>query len=154
MSLTGPSGETGSNSACSVRVACGTTAPAECRSAAPRTVDATPKSRCREIRTEVCPCGRLTDVLKILAGLEADRASRRDAHFLTGPRVAADAALPRLHLEHPEAPELNPVAALHRHAHRIEYRVNGYLGLDLGNVCDLRNLVDDVHLDHLLGAPG
>src|SRR2546423_11214928 len=106
-------------------------------------------------KSDEVPIGRrLADVLQVLAGLEANRAAGRDAHFLAGPRVAADAALARLHLEDSEAAELNPVASLHRHAHRVEHRVDGYLGLDLGNVGDLRNFVDDVDLDHPLGAPG
>src|SRR5512138_1064068 len=96
--------------------------------------------------------GRLTDVLQVLAGLEPNCAPGWDANLFTRPGVAADAALAGLYLEHAEAAELNPVASLHRHPHRIEHRVDGYLGLDLGNVSDFRNLVDDVDLDHPLGA--
>src|SRR5262245_33754438 len=97
--------------------------------------------------------GRLTDVLQVLTGLEADGTSRWDPNFLACARVAADAALARLHLEHPKPAQLNPVAPLHRHPHRIEYCIDGYLGLYLGDIGDLRDLVDDVHLDHPLGAP-
>src|SRR4030095_6550624 len=98
--------------------------------------------------------GRLTDILQVLAGLETDRAPGRDANFLTSSRVTADATLARFHLEHTETAQLDPVASLHRHAHRIEHRINSYLGLDLGDVGDLRNLVNDVDLDHPLAAPG
>src|SRR5687767_811007 len=58
------------------------------------------------------------DVLEILAGLEADRPAGRDADFLAGSWVTADPPLPRLHLEHAEAAQLDPFAALHRKAHR------------------------------------
>src|SRR5262245_44619174 len=98
--------------------------------------------------------GRLTDVLQVFAGLEADSAPGRDTNFLTSAWVAADAALARLHLEHAETAQLNPVAPLHRHSHRVEHRVYSYLGLDFGDVGDLRNLVNDVDLDHPLAAPG
>src|SRR5262245_4746646 len=75
--------------------------------------------------------GRLTDILQVLAGLEADSPSRWDADFFTSARVAADAALARFHLEDAETAKLNPVASLHRDPHRVEHRVNGHLGLDL-----------------------
>src|SRR5580765_6389204 len=71
--------------------------------------------------------GRLPDVLQVLAGLEADSPPGWDANFLTGARVTADAAFPRLHLEHSEPAQLNPIASLHRHSHRIEHRIDGYL---------------------------
>src|SRR5262247_175804 len=48
----------------------------------------------------------LPDILKVFAGLEANRAPGRDAHFFAGPWVAADAALARLHLKHAEAAQL------------------------------------------------
>src|SRR5262245_8933280 len=98
--------------------------------------------------------GRLTDILQVFAGLETDSASWWDTNFLTRARVAADTAFARLDLEHAETAQLNPVASLHRHPHRIEHRVDSYLGLDLGDVSDLRNLVNDVDLDHPLAAPG
>src|SRR4051812_10284665 len=43
---------------------------------------------------------QLADILKVFPGLEPNRASRRDAHFLAGPGVAADSAFPRLDLKH------------------------------------------------------
>src|SRR5204863_6375466 len=70
--------------------------------------------------------GRLTDILQVLTGFEPDCAPWGDSNFLARSRVAADAALAWLHLEDAEAAELNPVAALHRHPHCIEHRVDGY----------------------------
>src|SRR4030095_14567808 len=52
------------------------------------------------------------DVLQVLAGLEPDGAARWDADLLARPRVAADAALARLHLEHAEATALAAVASV------------------------------------------
>ena len=56
--------------------------------------------------------GLLAEVLQVLARLEADRPSGRDLHFLARPRVAPDAALPRLHLEDTEPAQFDPLAAL------------------------------------------
>src|SRR5262245_12510853 len=89
-----------------------------------------------------------SDILEVLAWLEANRASGWDPHFLASPRVAADAPLPRLHLEDPEAAQLDPFPALHGDPHRLEHCVDCHLGLDLGDVGNARHLVDDVDLDH------
>src|SRR5213593_3704687 len=91
---------------------------------------------------------KLADVLEVFARLEADGATRRDAHFLAGAGVTADAALARLHLEDSESAKFDPFAALHGGPHRVEHRVHRNLGLDLGDVRDLRHFVDDVDLDH------
>src|SRR5262245_9344599 len=90
----------------------------------------------------------LADILEIFTGLEADGAAGRNAHFLAGPWVTPDASLARLHLKYPEAAQLDPFAPLHGQPHRIEHRVDSHLSLHLGDVGDLRNLVDDVDLDH------
>ena len=94
------------------------------------------------------PKGWSADVLQVFAGLEPNRASRRDAHFLARAGIAADAPLAWLHLEDPESSQLDPLAALHRGPHRVEHRVDGHLGFHLGDVGDLRHFVDDVDLDH------
>src|SRR5262249_7988620 len=91
---------------------------------------------------------KLADVLEVFARLEANRATRRDAHFLAGAGVTADAALAGLDLEHAESAQFDTFAALHGGPHRIENRVDGHLGFDLGDVGDFRNLVDDVDLNH------
>src|SRR5205809_1255880 len=80
------------------------------------------------------PTKRLSDVLQIFTGLETDRASRRDAHFLAGAGIAADAALARFHLEDPESAKLDSLATLHGDPHRVEHRVDSHLGFDLGDV--------------------
>ena len=62
------------------------------------------------------PTDRLSDVLEIFSRFETNSSSRRDADFLAGSWIAADAALTRLHLEDAETPKLNALAALHRRA--------------------------------------
>src|SRR5262245_21579446 len=101
-----------------------------------------------EAKTGACAGLVLPDVLKVLAGLEADRPARWDAHFLAGPRIAADAAFARLHLKDTEAPQFDAFAALHRGPHRVEDSVDRHLGFNLGDVGNLRDLVHDVDLDH------
>src|SRR5262245_16678985 len=88
------------------------------------------------------------DVLQVLAGLEPDGAAGWNPDLFARPWVAADPSLARLHLEYAEASQLDAVAALHRHAHGVEYRIDGYLGLDFGDVGHPRDFVDDVDLDH------
>src|SRR5678816_3722873 len=85
---------------------------------------------------------KLADVLEVFTWLEADRASRRDAHFLACPRVTADAALARLDLEHTESAQLDALAPLLGSPHRVENRVDCHLGFDLGDVRDFRDFVD------------
>src|SRR5512135_1301220 len=68
------------------------------------------------------------DVLQVFARLEPDGPARRNAHFLAGPGVAPDAALAGLDLKDAEPSQLDPVAALHRHAHRVEHRIHRQLG--------------------------
>src|SRR5262249_34959671 len=99
-------------------------------------------------RREEDPTNRLSDVLEVFTRLEADRATWRDAHFFARPWIAADAALPRLHLEHAEPAQLDALAALHGDPHRIEDGVDRHLGFYLGNVGYFRHFVDDVDLDH------
>src|SRR5690606_14512710 len=94
-----------------------------------------------------------SDVLEILAGLEANGAAGRDTDFFPGPGIPADAALARLHLEDAETAELDSLATLHREPHRVEDSIDCNLGLDLGDVGDPRHLVDDVYLDHGLATP-
>jgi hypothetical protein len=99
------------------------------------------------------PTDRLSDVLQVFAGFEANSSAWWDAYFLPGPWVPADAALARFHLEDAEAPKFNPFAALHRDPHRVENGIDRYLGFNLGYVGDLRYFVDDVDLDQCLGSP-
>src|SRR5687768_6542155 len=96
------------------------------------------------------PCGpgggytaypSLSDVLKFLAGLEADSAAGRDADFFARSRITPDAALSGLYLKHAKASQLNAFPALHRVTHRFEHRVDGQLGFDLGHVGDARDFV-------------
>src|SRR5262249_16356636 len=89
-----------------------------------------------------------SDILEVFARFEADRTPGWNPHLFTCPRVAADAAFPRLHLEHAEPAQFDAFATLHGNSHCLEDGVDSHLGLDLGDVCNARHLVDDVDLDH------
>src|SRR5262245_56394919 len=103
------------------------------------------------LRRRRAHAGGLPDVLEVFARLEADCPPGWDPNFLTGPWVTADAPLARLHLEDAEPAELDPVSPLHRQAHRIEDGIDRHLSLHLGDVGGLRDLVDDIDLDHAVG---
>jgi hypothetical protein len=90
----------------------------------------------------------LSDILQIFTGLEANRPSRRDANFFACPGIPSDASFAWFHLEDAKASQLDAVTTLHRQTHRVEHGIDRNLGLDLGDVRDLRDLVDDVDLDH------
>jgi hypothetical protein len=92
--------------------------------------------------------GQLPDILEIFTGLEPDGSAGGNAHFLPRPRIAADAALARLHLKHAKPTQLNTITTLHGETHGIKDCIDCHLSLDFGDVGDLRNLVDDIDLDH------
>ena len=92
--------------------------------------------------------GQLPDILEVFAGLEPNGTTRGNADFLAGARVAADATLAGLYLEDAKPSQLNAIAALHGETHGVKDRIDCHLSLDLGDVSDLRNLINDVNLDH------
>jgi hypothetical protein len=51
-------------------------------------------------------------------------------------------------LKDAKSSQLNAVTTLHRQTHRVKNRIDRHLSLDFGDVGDLRNLVDDIDLDH------
>src|SRR5512137_3149560 len=94
---------------------------------------------------------RSAQILKVLARLEPDGPAGRDADFLAGPWVTADAPLPGLHLEDAESAQLDAIAPLHRQAHGVEHGVDGQLGLHLRDVGGPGHFVDDVDFNHAGG---
>jgi hypothetical protein len=80
--------------------------------------------------------------LKLFPGFESDCLSGRNVGDLSGSWVSTDAALSWLYDEHAEAAQFNSLAALKRFFHRLEQRLDGYLGLDFGNSSLIGNLID------------
>jgi hypothetical protein len=88
------------------------------------------------------------EALQFLAGLEADGFSRRDADFLTGARIAANAGLARLDAEDPEFAELDALTAPHGVLERFKDGFDGLFGLGTADVCLRYHTVYDIELDH------
>src|ERR1700732_4768306 len=86
--------------------------------------------------------------LKFFAGLETHGLAGRDAHLLPGARVAADAGLPRLHVEYAEAPQLDAVSPAQGVFHGLEHSFHRLFSLRPGDVGFRHNSVNDVELDH------
>jgi hypothetical protein len=70
--------------------------------------------------------GAGSERLQFLAGLEAHSFARRDADFLAGAGIAADAGLARAYVEHAEAAQLDPFSLAESALHGPE---NGFDGL-------------------------
>jgi len=92
--------------------------------------------------------GRKLERLQVLAGFETHGFSGRDIDFRTGPRVSSDAGLPRLHREHTEAPQLNPIIGLERIFHAIEDRIDRLFCFRLAHSRPLNDLVNKIEFDH------
>ena len=82
--------------------------------------------------------------VQFLAGLEADRFAGSDADLSPGPRIAPDARLARPDVEDPEAAQLDPLAIGERLLERLEYGIDGRLGLVALQAGTLNHLVNDV----------
>src|SRR5690348_11807137 len=67
--------------------------------------------------------------LQFLAGLEAHCFAGRDADFLAGAGISADAGLAGAHVENTEAPQLNSLAFAERILHGLEDSFDGLLRL-------------------------
>src|SRR4051794_16798057 len=92
--------------------------------------------------------GVRSEILEVLARLEADRLAGRDRHLDAGLGIAADALLAVADLEDAEAPELDPLAVAERALHGFDDGVDGLRRLDPGHIRKLSDAVDDVRLDH------
>src|SRR5215467_13474523 len=92
--------------------------------------------------------GRKLERLQVLAWFETHGFSGRDVDFRTGPRVSSDACLPRLHREHTEAPQLNPIIGLERILHAIEDRIHRLFCFRLAHSRPLDDLVHKIEFDH------
>src|SRR5580692_7054397 len=73
--------------------------------------------------------------LQFLAGLEAHRFAWRDADFLAGARIAADAGLARAHVEHTEPAQLDSFPFAERILHRSKNGFDSLFGLGPAYAC-------------------
>src|SRR5215469_9981654 len=91
--------------------------------------------------------GRGRKRLQFLSRLEANCFTGRNIHLLAGARIAADASLARLDVEHAEASELDPLAASERVLHCLEDGLDRLFGFSSADIRLLYNRVDEVELD-------
>src|SRR5947209_11562391 len=90
----------------------------------------------------------VSEILQVLAGLEADRLAGGDGHLDAGLGIAPHALLAVAHLEDAEAAQLDPLAVAEGVLHGLDDGVDGLRRLHPGYVRDFRDAVDDVRLDH------
>ena len=73
------------------------------------------------------------DVLQVFAWPKSDRSARWDADLFAGAWVSSDAPFSGFHLKNTKASKLYSLAALHRHTHGIENRIDRHFRLDFGD---------------------
>src|ERR1700681_1282041 len=95
-----------------------------------------------------------SEILQVLAGLEADRLAGGDGHLDAGLGIASHALLAVADLEDAEAAKLDALAVAESDLHGLDDGVDGLRRLHPGNVCDFRDAVDDVRLDHCSSEAG
>jgi len=89
-----------------------------------------------------------SECLQFLAGLEAHRFAWRDADFLAGAGIAADASLAWAHVEHAEAAELNTLTFAERILHGFEDRFDGLFRFGPAHAGLVYNCIYNIQLDH------
>ena len=86
--------------------------------------------------------------LQFLAGLEAHRFAGRDADFLSGARIAANACFTRAHVEDTEAAQLDPLALAERVLHGFKDGFDSLFGLGPAHSGLVYDGINNVQLNH------
>jgi hypothetical protein len=86
--------------------------------------------------------------LQFLAGLEAHRFAGRDADFLAGARIAADAGLARADVEYTKAAKLNSLALAERILHGFKDGFDGLFGLGPAHAGLVYDCINNIQLNH------
>lgn len=86
--------------------------------------------------------------LQFLAGLEAHRFARRDADFLAGAGIAANAGLARAHIENSKAPQLNSLTFAKCILHGFKDRFDGLFRLSPAHAGLVYDCINDIQLNH------
>src|SRR5258705_11978523 len=95
-----------------------------------------------------------SEILQVLAGLEAHRLAGGDGHLDTGLGISSHALFAVADLKDSEAAKLDALAIAERDLHSLDDGVDGLRRLHPGYVCDFRDAVDDVRLDHCSSEAG
>jgi hypothetical protein len=91
--------------------------------------------------------------LQLLAWFEANRLSRRNGDLGTRTRVAANARLPRPHVEDAEAAQFYSITLGESLLHRLKDCLDSHFRLRFGYAGAVYNLVNDIQLDQETSRP-
>src|SRR5712671_7830082 len=91
---------------------------------------------------------RGSECLQFLARFEAHSLAGRNADFLTGSRIAADARLAGTHVKYTEPAQLDSFAFAEGFLHGIEDGLDGLLRLGSAHAGLVYHRIDDIKLDH------
>ena len=92
--------------------------------------------------------------VQLFARLEAHRFARRDAHFGSRARVAADPGFARADVEHAKAAQFDALAFREGALQGFKHRIDSGFGLVALEPCSLNNLVDNILLNQCLPPIG
>ena len=85
--------------------------------------------------------------LQFLAGFESYSLAGRDADFLAGARISADAGLAGTHIKNAEPPQFNALALRQRSLHALKDCFHSHFSFCLGNSRAIDYFVDDVEFN-------
>jgi hypothetical protein len=91
---------------------------------------------------------RASEGLQFLAGLEAHGFAGRNADFLAGARIAADASLAWTHIKHTEASQLDSFSFSERVLHRFKHSFDRLFGLGPAHSGLIYDSIYNVQLNH------
>lgn len=85
--------------------------------------------------------------MQLFARFEPHRATRRNRHLGPGSRISTDARLPWPYVEHPKAPQFNPLAFGQRVLQALKNGVHGMFGLVPWQSCPFNYAMNNVLLN-------
>jgi hypothetical protein len=86
--------------------------------------------------------------LQLLARFESHGLAGRDADFLAGARVPANACLSRANVKHAEAAQFDSLPLAESALHGFEDRFDGLFGLGSAYACFVHYRVHNIQLNH------
>jgi hypothetical protein len=92
----------------------------------------------------------LLQLLKLFAGLEANRLAWRDRHLRACTRVSSNPGLSGTNVEDAEAAKFYTLALRQRVLHAFENSLDSHLRFGFRDACPVDDFIDDVELDQCL----
>ena len=106
------------------------------------------KKKCQEDVARRDCANLISQRLQFLAGLKAHSLSGRDADFLSGARIAANAGFARPDIEHAESAQLDALAFAERVLHGLTDSLDGLLRLGPAHAGFVHHRINYVQLNH------